>query len=53
MCKVMEDYANEVKEETLIKSIKSIRESLKISAEQAMDALKIPIAEQSQYKAKL
>ena len=53
MCKVMEDYANEVRQEMIIQNIKKIMEKLKYTAEQAMDSLDIPSTEQSQYKAKL
>ena len=41
------------KDKTTLKNIQNIMESFKITAQQAMDALKIPLAEQPKYLAKL
>lgn len=41
------------KDKTTLKNIKSVMESFKVTAQQAMDALKIPLTEQSKYLAKL
>ena len=53
VCKVMEDMRNEAKKEehfdTVLNNIKNLMESVKWSAEQAMDALKIPTSERSMY----
>ena len=40
-------------DQTRIESIKSIMETLKLTAQQAMDALKIPKGEQGKYMARL
>ena len=57
MCKIMEDMRNEAaefsREETIINNVKSLMESVKWTAQQAMDALKIPVDEQSKYLSKL
>ena len=57
MCKAMEDLREEsIKrgiEQNRIESIKNVMESFKVTAQQAMDALKIPLTEQSKYLAKL
>ncbi len=53
VCKVLEDMRNEAKKEehfdTVLNNIKNLMESVKWSAEQAMDALKIPTSERSMY----
>ena len=57
MCKVMEDMRNETAKEATrnarVEDIKSIMKSLKLSAEQAMDALKIPKKERKTYMSML
>ena len=57
MCKAMEDLREESIQRGIdqnrIESIKNIMEGLKYSAQQAMDLLKIPAADQSKYIAKL
>ena len=57
MSKIMEDMRNEAaefsREETIINNVKSLMESVKWTAQQAMDALKIPVDEQSKYLSKL
>ena len=57
MCKEMEKMRNDVEQRTAYKTnldaIKHIMEGLKYTAQQAMDLLKIPVAEQDKYIAKL
>ena len=53
MCKSMEDMRNEVAENTLLQTIKSLMETTKWSAERAMDALKIPDADKAKYISRL
>ena len=57
VCKVMEDMRNEAKKEehfdTILDNIRNLMETVKWSAEQAMDALKIPASERSMYLNKL
>ena len=53
MCKAMEDMKNETKDNTIIENIRKLMDTVKWSAEQAMDALKIPADEQSKYLSKL
>ena len=57
MCRAFEETRNEglVKgmEQERIANIRNLMDSLKMTAQQAMDALKIPTADQSKYAAKL
>ncbi|MBD5460992.1 MAG: hypothetical protein HDR26_08650 [Lachnospiraceae bacterium] len=57
MCKVMEDMRNEVAqrtaENTLLQNIKNLMETMKLSAEQAMDALKVSEADRTKYASRL
>ncbi len=53
MCKVMEDMRNETTENVLLQSIRNLMESMKWSADQAMDALKISEADKTKYVNKL
>ena len=53
MCKVMEDMRTEKEIETRIIDIKNIMESLKMTVEQAMDALKVPQSDRSKYLARI
>ena len=53
MCKAMDDFRDEIEVRTMVVAIKNIMESFKITAQQAMDALKIPAAEQPKYLAKI
>ena len=57
MCKAMEDLREESFQrgidQSRIDSIKSIMETLKYTAQQAMDLLRIPAADQEKYIAKL
>ena len=49
MCKVMEDMRNENAKQVMEKSILSIMENLKLTVEQAMDALSVPQAQREMY----
>ena len=57
MCKAMEDMRNEAlergREEKLVENIRSLMQTLKFSAQQAMDALQVPLDKQNSYIAKL
>ena len=57
MCRAFEETRNEGilkgREQAYIENIRSMMETLKLTAEHAMDALKIPVAEQAKYVAKL
>ena len=57
MCKVMEDLREESIQRGIdqnrIESIRNIMDGLKYTAQQAMDLLKIPVADQKKYLAKL
>ena len=50
MCKIIEDLQNESKKEILLDSIRNLMETMKWSAEQAMEALKIPVDKQNEYR---
>ena len=53
MCKLMEDLQNEArdegKKETLLDNIRSLMETMNLTAQQAMNALKIPADKQKEY----
>ena len=61
MCKSMEDMRNEAAEKaakkatenTLLQNIKNLMETMKLPAEQAMDAIKIPDSDRIRYMEKL
>lgn len=57
MCKVMDELREESEkrgeEAALLRSIANIMEGLKYTAQQAMDLLKIPAADQEKYLSKL
>ena len=57
MCKAMDDMRAEVEQRTeyntKLEAIRNIMETLRFTAKQAMDALKIPVADQPRYLAKL
>ena len=53
MCKSMEDMRNEAVENTSLQNIKNLMETMKLSAEQAMDALKIPDSDRMRYMERL
>lgn len=49
MCKVMEDMRNENTKQVMEKNILSIMKNLKLTVEQAMDALSVPQAQREMY----
>ena len=51
MYKIMEDLQNEAKKENLLDNIRSLMETLNLTAQQAMDALKVPVDKQKEYAA--
>ena len=57
MCKAIEDMRNEVAERTaentLLQNLKNLMETTKWTAEQAMDALKIPDVDKVKYISRL
>lgn len=61
MCKSMEDMRNEAAEKaakkaaenTSLQDIKNLMETMKLSVEQAMDALKIPDSDRMRYMERL
>lgn len=61
MCKIIEDYAQEVAKEVaketeerkLLSDLKTLMETMNFSTEQAMDALRVPANERDHYKARL
>ena len=53
MCKVIEDMISEKEVETRLSDIKNIMETLKLTAEQALDALKISTSDRELYFSKL
>lgn len=57
MCKAFEETRNEGiakgREQERLESIRNLMDSMKISANQAMTALKIPLDDQNKYLSKL
>ena len=53
MCKVMEEMRNNTVIETNLIAVKNIMETMKLSIEQAMDALKIPESQRNLMISKL
>ena len=53
VCKAWEDMKQEVEERTLLEALRNIMETLHLSLEQAMKALKVPEANQAGLAAKL
>ncbi|MBR4905184.1 MAG: hypothetical protein IKZ53_11005 [Selenomonadaceae bacterium] len=51
MCKTIEDLLNETKKETLLDNIRSLMETTKWTAQQAMDAFDVPADKQKEYAA--
>ena len=49
MCKIMEDMRNETTERVILQSIKSLMETMKLTADQAMDALKVSDNDKVKY----
>ena len=57
MCRAFEETRNEGiekgREQAYLENIRSMMETLKLTSQQAMDALKIPVTEQAKYVTKL
>lgn len=53
MCKAMEDMRNEAVEQNILQTIENLMETLKLSAEEAMAAMKIPDDDRGKYLTKL
>ena len=53
MCKAMEDMRNEAVERNILQTIRNLMDTLKLSAEEAMAAMKIPEADRMKYATKL
>lgn len=53
MCKTMEDMRNEAVERNILQTIRNLMETLKLSAEEAMTAMKISDTDKVKYMAKL
>lgn len=53
MCKAFEETRNEVREQTYLDNIRNLMDSLKLSSDQAMAALKVPDEDRTKYLAKL
>ena len=49
MCKTVKDLQNEAKEENLLDNTRKMMKKLNLTAQQAMDALKIPVDKQKEY----
>ncbi len=49
MCKIVEEALEQEAQETRLIDIKNLMEEMKLTAEQAMKALRIPQSEQSIY----
>ena len=50
MCKIIEDLQNESKKEILLDSIRNLMETMALTAEQAMNALKLPADKQNELR---
>ena len=53
MCQVTEDMRNEKEVETRISDLRNIMKTLKLTVEQALDALEIPVSDRQLYINKL
>ncbi len=53
MCKLIEELQNEArdegKKETLLDNVRSLMETMNLTAQQAMNALKVPVDKQKEY----
>ena len=49
MCQIMEELLEETKKETLLDNIRSLMRKMKWTAQQAMDALDVPVDKQKEY----
>ena len=50
MCKIIEDYGKETARENLLTNLKTLMETMNLSVEQAMDALRVPPEERDSIK---
>lgn len=53
VCRIIEEMRDEVKERTKLEDIRTIMKNLKLTAEQAMEALAIPASDKEKYLVKL
>ena len=53
MCRQMEEMRADVEERTKLEAIKNIMEGFAVTAQKAMEVLKIPAADQQKYLLKL
>lgn len=53
MCRIMEDFAEEIADKKTLSLIKNLMESLKLSADQVMDAMKLSADDRKRLSAKL
>ena len=53
MSAIMEEMCKEVDEERLLQDIRSLMDTMKLSVEQAMDALKVPDYDKEKYVERL
>ena len=51
VCKIIEDLQDEREKQTLLNTIRNLMETLNLTVQQAMDAMKIPPDKQDEYKA--
>ena len=49
MCKLIEDLQEEAKKENLLDNIRNLMETMNLTAQQAMNALKVPVNKQKEY----
>ena len=53
MCKVIEEMRKETADRVLLQTMRNIMDTLKLTAEQALDAMKIPDADREKYLERL
>ena len=53
MSKIMEEMCNEVDEKRLLQDLRNLMDTMKWTAEQAMDALKVPDYDKEKYATRL
>ena len=53
MCKAIEDMKNGAVEQNVLQTIRNLMDTLKLPAEEAMAAMKIPDVDRGKYMAKL
>ena len=49
MCKAFEEVRDKAREEKEFSNIKTLMETMSLTAQQAMDALRVPAEEQAKY----